>query len=80
MLDVNINEVTRRERELRIFPDIRFTCNGSLTKWMLGGETNINAGAELQIWRNMGQDKYSLVGTTVLSVGTHSVGLLGRVA
>ena len=79
MLDVNIYEVTRRERELRIFPDIHFTCNGSLTKWIIGGEIDINVGAELQIWRNMGQSKYSLVGTTLLSVGTHLAGLLEEV-
>ena len=61
----------RRERQLRIFPDISFTCSGNLTKWIVAGETDDNKlGAELQIWRrsNVGQNNYTLVGSSVLPV------------
>ena len=64
----------RRERELRIFPDISFTCSGNLTKWIVAGQTDDKLGAELQIWRrsNVGQNNYTLVGSSVLPVSTSS--------
>ena len=67
-LEANIYGVTRREREQRIFPDVHFTCSGNLTKWIVGGETGNNLGAELQIWRrsNGGQNSYTKIGFSVI--------------
>ena len=50
---VNINGVVSRPRQQRLFPNIRFTCNGFITKWIVGAET-LTSGSrmpELQIWR-----------------------------
>ena len=65
--------MVKRERQLRIFPDISFTCSGNLTKWIIAGEEGYD-GAELQIWRrsNVGQNNYTLVGSSVLSVSSNS--------
>ena len=59
-----------QEKQLRIFPDIGFTCSGNLTKWIVAGEVGGNVGAELQIWRrgNVGQNTYTLIGSSVLPV------------
>ena len=66
--------MVRREGQLRIFPDISFTCSGNLTKWIVAGQTDDKLGAELQIWRrsNVGQNNYTLVGSSVLPVSTSS--------
>ena len=50
---MNINAVVRRPRQQRLFPNIRFTCNGFITKWIVGAQT-LTSGSrmpELQIWR-----------------------------
>ena len=45
----------------------------NLTKWIIAGEDGYD-GAELQIWRrsNVGQNNYTLVGSSVLSVSSNS--------
>ena len=72
MLNENVNDIKRREKQLRVFPDIRLTCNGNLTKWYFAGEHNTKLGAELQIWRRSStvQNNYALVGSSVLPVTT----------
>ena len=50
---VNINGVVSRPRQQRLFPNIRFNCNGFITKWVVGAQT-LTSGSrmpELQIWR-----------------------------
>ena len=61
---MNINRVQRRERDQRLFPDIRFTCNGFITKWIVGATLNedlIDTGGlpELQVWRSAGGDSFT---------------------
>ena len=58
----------RRPREQRVFPDINFTCNGSLTKWIVVGTVGDMVGGEVQIWRrNAGsENNYTKVGFSVL--------------
>ena len=67
-LEVNINSVVVRDRQQRVFPDITFTCNGSITKWIVGAGTGGGSSppSELQIWRRIGQD-YTKVGSTQLT-------------
>ena len=35
-LDLNINQLGATTREQCLFPDITFTCNGAITKWIVG--------------------------------------------
>ena len=70
-VNVNINNVRRRDQQQRLFPDITFTCNGSITKWIVGAETdNGDALPELQIWRNTGGSHYAKASFSILSSST----------
>ena len=72
-LDLNINDVIRRDRQQRLFPDITFACNGFITKWIVGGEAeNDNLLPELQIWRNTGGTSYTKAGFSLLPSNTLS--------
>ena len=60
-----------RELQQHLFPDITFTCNGSITKWIVGAEAdNGDALPELQIWRNTGGSNYTKAHFSYLSSGT----------
>ena len=65
---MNINSVVVRDQQQRVFPDITFTCNGSITKWIVGAGTGSGSSppSELQIWRRSGSD-YTKVGSTHLT-------------
>ena len=67
-LEVNINSVVVRDQQQRVFPDISFTCNGSITKWIVGAGTGGGSSppSELQIWRRSGSE-YTKVGSTQLT-------------
>ena len=39
-----------KERQY-IYPDMKFTCNGTITKWIYGADASDTRTAELQIWR-----------------------------
>ena len=39
-----------KERQY-IYPDMKFTCNGTITKWIYGAKFKASRTAELQIWR-----------------------------
>ena len=72
-MNVNINDVRIRERQQCLFPDITFTCNGSITKWIVGAEANmgdLELFPELQIWRNTGRSDYTIANFSMLSSGT----------
>ena len=58
-----------RDRQQRVFPDISFTCNGSITKWIVGAGTGggSSPSSELQIWRRSGADSYTKVASTQLT-------------
>ena len=56
---LNIHGVTTKEKELRLFPNITFTCNGFITKWIVGaGNANLSNSnnSQLQIWRRGSSD------------------------
>ena len=47
--------MTRRDNQQRLFPDITFTCNGFITKWIVGAKRGRGTLLpELQVWRNIG--------------------------
>ena len=65
---MNINGVVSRPRQQRLFPDIQFTCNGLITKWIVGAETRISGSRmpELQIWRNVSGNTFTKISSSFL--------------
>ena len=59
----------RRDRQQRLFQNITFTCNGSITKWIVGARGSISQ-PELQIWRNTGGNSYTKAGFSLLPFST----------
>ena len=55
-----------RFQQQRIIPHINFTCDGNITKWIMGTIQNNSRDyfPELQIWRDSGNDTYTKVGNT----------------
>ena len=71
-LDLNINQVGVTTREQRLFPDITFTCNGAITKWIVGVDTpgDTDSQTQLQIWRRIEQTStnvYKMINFTTVS-------------
>ena len=70
-LDVNINRVIRKGQQLSLFPDINFTCNGSITKWIVGAKLRRSGDdrPELQIWRRDigGWNSYNKINFSLLT-------------
>ena len=58
----------------QITPDINFTCDGLITKWIIGAGW-INRGnsyPELQVWRKVGNGIYHKMNGTVIDITTRS--------
>ena len=72
-LDIVGDRVTR-ERRQQITPAINFTCDGLITKWIVGAAwgSNHNSYPELQIWRNMGNDTYHKISGTLMNIANRS--------
>ena len=54
--DVYAYSIRTHERQQRIIPGIKFTCNGILTKWIIGAQRTVTEATnprhpQLQIWR-----------------------------
>ena len=67
----NVNQRSFQTKRQQITPDIRFTCDGMITKWiigayMAGGSFN----PELQVWRNIGNGVYQKINGTFIDVTT----------
>ena len=58
----------------QITPDINFTCDGLITKWIIGAGwlNNGNSYPELQVWRNVGNDVYRKIYGTVIDITMQS--------
>ena len=74
LLQVNINGVASRLMQQRLFPAIQFTCSGFVTKWIVGAHAKSGIVTdhelhmpEIQIWRRVGRNNYTKIGSTVLS-------------
>ena len=69
------NRIFTQKRQ-QITPDIKFTCNGLITKWILGADWNDhNLYPELQVWRNIGNATmpyYHKINGTVISIASES--------
>ena len=58
-----------KKKEQRLFPDITFTCNGFITKWIVGAFDpipNNNDNTQLQIWRSGHGNTYNKIGASLL--------------
>uniref|UniRef100_A0A1X7T631 Protein kinase domain-containing protein n=1 Tax=Amphimedon queenslandica TaxID=400682 RepID=A0A1X7T631_AMPQE len=55
-----------------IYPWIVFSCNGSVTKWIFGANNNGNTAiqSELQIWRQLGPNNYTKIGSSLVNANT----------
>ena len=51
------------ERRQQITPDMKFTCDGIITKWIIGAKWGDGAALypELQLWRKIGYDTYQKI-------------------
>ena len=55
-----------------IYPWIVFSCNGSVTKWIFGANNkgNTTIQSELQIWRELGPNDYTKIGSSLVNANT----------
>ena len=67
-----VGSAVTTERRQQITPDINFTCDGMITKWIIGA--NWKGGEslypELQVWRNIENDVYHKINGTFINIGT----------
>ena len=61
-----------RDRSQYIYPEMRFTCNGTITKWIYGGvhQPSGTMLPELQIWRQLGTGNYNKIGSSLVTANT----------
>ena len=71
-LNINLNMVKKISNKQYLFPDITFTCNGFITKWIVGGNTDSSESLqpELQIWRNTVGTSYTKTNFSVIPFST----------
>ena len=66
-----VNQRSFQTKRQQITPDIRFTCDGMITKWIIGAYTaGGSLNPELQVWRNRGNDVYQKINGTFIDVTT----------
>ena len=71
----SVGSVTGIGKRQQISPDIRFTCDGMITKWIIGADWDISGSLypELQIWRSSGNDMYQKINGTLVDVENGSI-------
>ena len=67
---LNSTSVQKRNRAQRIIPNLNFSCDGAINKWIVRAEWN-NSGTtfpDLQLWRlnSSGNGVYNKIGNTTL--------------
>ena len=69
----NIGHTSQRQQ---ISPEMRFTCDGMITKWIVGAEfdSRDNLYPELQIWRKSGDETYEKINGTFIQFPTSVTG------
>ena len=74
-LDSVGNEVTNNGRQ-QSTPDMKFTCDGIITKWIIGArwsqESDDTLYPELQLWREIGNYTYQKINGTFITIETRS--------
>ena len=73
-----VGRFTGYTRRQQITPNITFTCDGWITKWIIGAlwDNNDMLFPELQIWRNDGNATYRKINGTFISVETSNASLI----
>ena len=69
LLDIDNTEGhIHTDRRQQITPDIRFTCDGMITKWIIAAQWQGGSMLypELQVWRNIGNDTYQKINGTFI--------------
>ena len=62
------DKVTNINGRQQITPDIKFTCDGIITKWIFAAYTGIGGlYPELQLWREIGNDTYQKINGTLIT-------------
>ena len=65
---ISIMSATNIDRRQYISPEINFTCDGMITKWIIVANSftggNNQFFPELQVWRNVGNDTYHKISGT----------------
>ena len=75
---LNGGDVIFPDRRQQITPDMKFTCDGMITKWIIGAHwlwwsNNYDIlYPELQLWRKNGNNTYQKISGTLFSVETQS--------
>ena len=68
----DIGRLVNRDTRQQITPDINFTCDGVITKWIVGGvlvsNSSLIPGPELQLWRKTtSNDTYTKINGTFVT-------------
>ena len=76
---MNANSVEANFMDQRLFPDIRFTCNGLISKWIVGAGIVGNSSTsltELQIWRrdSIKENRFTKVNYSILPLTMQAIG------
>ena len=68
---VSLPIVSTSQRQ-QISPEMRFTCDGNITKWIIGAGYDLNGNfyPELQIWRKAGNETYEKISGTFIEAPT----------
>ena len=76
---VGLGDIVRlgnRDTCQQITPDINFTCNGVITKWIVGGgwknDSSLIPGPELQLWRKTVNNTYIKINGTFVTSSVYS--------
>ena len=68
---MEINSIAPVTQNQFIYPELQFTCNGTITKWIFGAGEQVPPTAteqpELQIWRQTGPDTYTRQGFSLVT-------------
>ena len=65
-------DLVSTESRQQITPDMKFTCDGMITKWIITAfaQPEENQRPELQVWRNIGNDIYQKINGTFIEPET----------
>ena len=77
---VEVGRFVIRHQWQQITPDINFTCDGFITKWIIGAlrvnDSDLIPGPELQLWRNSGNDTYVKINGTFIASEAYNYSLI----
>ena len=73
LLGLDSVEVVEPDRRQHITPDMKFTCDRMITKWIIVDRwLDLPLYPELQLWREIGNDTYQKINGTLITIETQS--------